>query len=149
MDNCMDMLLTSLFHLLGLRVIHPLPPPHPKYQLIMDRHSVAVLSWQSSIELVDFQNKQSVSTGHTVWGSYQSWISTVFCSKLMFTFQFMASASYLLQRWHPAYQPSASGIPLKMARHPAYQRGRVEVHLHTYIVGIWLKKLVISLYIDL
>jgi len=26
----------------------------------------------------------------------------------------MASESSLLQRWHPAYQPSASGIPLKM-----------------------------------
>ena len=39
-----------------------------------------------------------------------------FGSKIHFTFQFMASESSLLQKWHPAYQPSASGIPLKMAR---------------------------------
>ena len=46
-----------------------------------------------------------------------------FWSKIVFTFQFMASESSLLHRWHPAYQPLASGIPLKMTRHPAYQKG--------------------------
>jgi len=35
----------------------------------------------------------------------------------------MASESSLLLRWHPAYRTSASGIPLKMVRHPAYQKG--------------------------
>ena len=37
-----------------------------------------------------------------------------FCSKISFTFQFMASESSLPQTWYPVYQPSASGIPLKM-----------------------------------
>jgi len=35
----------------------------------------------------------------------------------------MASESSLLLKWHPSYQTSASGIPLKMARHLAYQKG--------------------------
>ena len=34
----------------------------------------------------------------------------------------MASKSSLLQKWHLEYHPSASGIPLKMAWHPAYQK---------------------------
>ena len=46
-----------------------------------------------------------------------------FCSKIFFTFQFMASESSLLQEWHAAYQPSASRIPLQKARHLAYQKG--------------------------
>jgi len=36
------------------------------------------------------------------------------CSKIIFTFQFMAFESSLLQKWHPAYQLSASGIQLKI-----------------------------------
>ena len=46
-----------------------------------------------------------------------------FVLKLFFTFQFMASESSLLQKWHPAYRTSASGIQLEIARHPAYQKG--------------------------
>ena len=42
----------------------------------------------------------------------------------------MAPESSLLQKWHPAYQHSASGIPLKMARR-AKQRGGGHPHLRT------------------
>ena len=35
----------------------------------------------------------------------------------------MASESSLLQKWHPAYRTSVSGIQLEIARHPAYQKG--------------------------
>jgi len=48
-----------------------------------------------------------------------------FCSKIVFTFQFMASEPSLPQKGRPASQPSTSGIPLKMSRYPAYQKGMI------------------------
>ena len=53
----------------------------------------------------------------------------------------MASKSSLLQKWHPAYQPSASEIPLKMARHPAYQIGGFHPQICTHFVRKKINKI--------
>ena len=59
-----------------------------------------------------------------------------FCSKIIFTFQFMASESSLLQEWHVAYQPSTSRILLQKAQHLAYQKGGGGVHPPCSIIFI-------------
>ena len=46
----------------------------------------------------------------------------------------MASESSLLHKWHRAYQPSVSGIPLKMARHPVCQKKGGGVQSHVYVL---------------
>ena len=59
----------------------------------------------------------------------------------------MASEYSLLQKWQPAYQPSASGIPLKMARHPAYQKGVSHpLNYQTVCVYVLSRKISSSLY---
>jgi len=60
-----------------------------------------------------------------------------FCSKHIFTFQFMASESSLLHKWHPAYQTSSSGIPLKKDWHPAYQKGGGFTLIYVFILSGW------------
>jgi len=46
----------------------------------------------------------------------------------------MASESSLLYRWHQGYQITASGMPLKKGRHPAYQKRGVS---HPLTVEEW------------
>ena len=64
----------------------------------------------------------------------------------------MASESSLIQRWHPAYQSSASGKPLKRARHPAYQKGgftliksdtqgALHANIHQYLLKVSITEL--------